>query len=334
MNGRALVFEGPGDVAVRSFEVEKPGPEDVLVETTVSAISPGTELLIYRGEVPEGMTVDTSIDSLDGDFSYPLEYGYAAVGTVRAVGEDVDGDWQDTRVFGFEPHRTHFTASPDVLVELPSWISTDVAALLPTVETATNLVLDCAPLVGERVIVFGAGPVGLATIRLLAQFPIELVVAEPISTRRELARTFGADAALEPAAARSYFDDCEPGGADLAIELSGRPATIDDAIDAIGYGGRLVIGSWYGTRRASIDLGSSFHRNDVTIRSSQVSRLAPERRGRWTNGRRLVHALEQLTSVEADSVISHRIPFENASEAYPLLENEAAAVIQVLLTYD
>lgn len=333
MQDEALSFEGPGDVCHKPVNTGSLEKSEVRVETNYSAISPGTEMLVYRGEVPEEMVVDTAIESLSGRFSYPLEYGYAAVGTVTALGQDVEESWLGKRVFGFEPHRTGFNATPEQLVPLPEWLSGEIATLIPTFETATNLVLDSAPLVGERVVVFGAGPIGLATISLLAEFPIDLIVAEPIETRRQLAKSVGADVAVTPRKAKTYFDQEEPVGADVAIEVSGEPSTLDDAIETIGYHGRIIVGSWYGTKRAPIDLGRSFHRDDITISASQVTTIAPDRRGRWNRDRRLETALSHLRRFDATAMISHRIAFEDAPRAYRLLD-EDDNVVQVILTYD
>lgn len=334
MTERALYFTGEQSVEHRPVEIGGPEPGELLVHTTVSAISPGTELLVYRRDVPSGMAVDESIDALDGEFSYPLRYGYAAVGTVEAVGTDVDEEWLGQRVFAFSPHQTKFTVSPEDVVVLPEDLSDGHGSLLPTVETAVNLLLDAEPTIGERVVVFGAGPIGLATTHLLAEFPTStLVVVEPIERRRELARSFGADVAVDPSAAPEYFADCDPPGADLALELSGRPEVLDDVIGAVGYGGRIVVGSWYGTKRAPIDLGGSFHRDDVTIRSSQVSQIAPERRGRWSTDRRLSTALDHLQELDADALISRRVRFERAPEAYRLLDRNGDEAVQVVLTY-
>ena len=335
MTEQALYFTGERSVEHRPIDIGGPDPGELLVQTTVSAISSGTELLVYRGNVPSGMCIDTSIDALEGDFSFPLRYGYAAVGTVQAVGTDVDDGWIGKRVFAFVPHQSQFTVPPEEVTVLPEDVSPEHGSLLPTVETATNLVLDAAPAIGERVVVFGAGPIGLTTTCLLASFPLsELVVVEPVERRRELARSFGADIAIDPSNATAYFDDCTPSGADLALEVTGRPEVLNDAIATVGYDGRIVVGSWYGTKRAPINLGQSFHRDDVTIQSSQVSRIAPERRGRWSTDRRLSTALDHLQELDADTLISRRIGFERAPEAYRLLDRDSDGTVQIVLTYD
>jgi 2-desacetyl-2-hydroxyethyl bacteriochlorophyllide A dehydrogenase len=333
MTDAALYFTGPETVEVRETTVGPPDADELLVDTRASAISAGTELLVYRDQTPADFPADEALDALDGDLSYPLRYGYAASGVVSAVGEDVDADWIDRRVFGFVPHQTSFRATPDSVVALPPETTPAAGALLPSVETATNILLDAAPRLGERVVVFGAGVIGLCVTRLLAAFPLEsLVVVDPLERRRALAAEFGADRTATPADLPDVADPAVD-GADLAIELSGQPSALDDAIDVVGYDARIVVGSWYGTKREPIDLGGRFHRDRIDIVSSQVSTITPELRGRWDRDRRMDAALDRLDRIPADELITHRIPFERAPEAYELLDSTADAALQVILEY-
>ncbi|WP_280586429.1 zinc-binding alcohol dehydrogenase [Halorubrum sp. Boch-26] len=347
MTDAALYFTDSETVEVRETAVGPPDADELLVETRASAISAGTELLVYRDQTPVDFPADETLDALDGDLSYPLRYGYAASGVVREVGDDVDPEWVGRSVFGFVPHQTRFRATPDSVVALPPGTTPAAGSLLPSVETATNLVLDAAPRLGERVVVFGAGVIGLCVTRLLAAFPLEsLVVVDPIERRRALAADLGADRTTMPAAlgdadpavdGAANADPANPDpavdDADLAIELSGQPSALDDAIDVVGYDARIVVGSWYGTKREPIDLGGRFHRDRIDIVSSQVSTISPELRGRWDRDRRMDAALDRLDWIPADDLITHRIPFERASEAYELLDAEPDAAVQVILEY-
>ncbi|WP_418282930.1 zinc-dependent alcohol dehydrogenase [Halorubrum sp. DTA98] len=329
MNDAALYFTAPETVEIRSVTVGSPDESELLVDTRVSAISAGTEMLVYRDETPSGLPADETIDGLGEEFSYPIRYGYAASGVVSDVGADVDPDWLGRTVFSFAPHQTRFRADPDDVVPLSEETSPETGALVPSVETATNVVLDAAPRIGERVVVLGAGVIGLCVTRLLASFPLaELVAVDPIGRRRGLALEMGADRATTPEEVVETVDD-----ADLVIELSGRPAALNDAIDVVGYDARIVVGSWYGTKREPIDLGGRFHRDRIDIVSTQVSTISPELRGRWSRERRLDTALNWVNRIDVDELITHRVPFERAAEAYDLLDSEPEAAVQVVLEY-
>jgi threonine dehydrogenase-like Zn-dependent dehydrogenase len=119
----------------------------------------------------------------------------------------------------------------------------------------------------------------------------------------------------------------------LVYELTGSPAALDDAIALTGAEGRIVVGSWYGTKRAAVDLGSHFHRGRLRLISSQVSRLAPGLSGRWTKSRRMGFAVELLARLRPSRLITHRFPFEQAAEAYELLDKRPEETGQVLLEY-
>lgn len=335
MKRRSVYFTGPGEVAVVKEAIPTPAPGEALVETTVSAISPGTEMLFYRGELPPGVAVDTSIASLSGGLVYPLKYGYACVGRVIGLGAGVSGEWNERLVFAFHPHESHFCVPVASLLPVPLGIEAERAALLPNAETAVNLVMDGGPLVGERVVVFGLGVVGLLTTALLAQFPLAaLYTVDPIAPRRGVAASLGATETFDPTETESLATAlAESNGADLIFELSGQPAALDQAVQMAGFGARVIVGSWYGNKRASLDLGEHFHRNRLQIVSSQVSTVAPHLTGRWTKARRMQSAWRFLADLPIERLITQRFSVEEAAAAYQLIDRQPGQTVQVILQY-
>ncbi|WP_138006526.1 zinc-dependent alcohol dehydrogenase [Halalkalirubrum salinum] len=336
---RSLFFTGPRSVSIRERSAIDLAADELLVDTEYSAISPGTELLVYRGEAPDEMAADTKIDSLSGSLSYPLQYGYAAVGSVRETGSAVSDRWLGETVFGFNPHETHFSTEPDAVVAIPDAIDPAHATLLPTIETAISLVHDGAPILGERVVVFGQGPIGLALTAVLAGFPLErLVTVEPLEQRRAISIEMGADSSVHPDSLADAIDpptgDADPSGADLVFEISGNPEALDDAVGVTGYDGRVVLGSWYGTKPVELNLGGRFHRSRIEVISSQVSTFDPSLRGRWTRDRRYDAAWEQLRSIDADQLLTDRVPFLHAERAYERLNSTPEQCVCALLEYD
>jgi 2-desacetyl-2-hydroxyethyl bacteriochlorophyllide A dehydrogenase len=325
MKSRALFFTGPRSTEVRSIELPGPRENEALVATEVSAISAGTELLVYRGQLAPGTILDPTLPSLGEGFHYPLRYGYASVGRVIARGPAAPADLEGRRVFAFEPHGSHFLVPADRLLPLPETLSSEAASLLPTAETALSLVQDARPIAGERVLVVGQGVVGLLTTALLARFPLSrLVTVDRLPARRGLSRKLGAAASVAP-------EELSERDFDLSLEISGAPEALDLAIAATGTEGRVVVGSWYGEKRAEIDLGTHFHRSRLTLSSSQVSRIGAPLAGRWSKSRRLEAALEILAVLPAQDLVSHRFDLERAAEAYRLLDEEPGACVQVIL---
>jgi 2-desacetyl-2-hydroxyethyl bacteriochlorophyllide A dehydrogenase len=326
---RALYFDAPRRVTVREEPLGSPAAGEVLVETLVSAISPGTEMLVYRGQVPAGMPLDATVPALSGSFAFPLKYGYAAVGRVVELGERADRDWLGRLVLSFHPHQSHFVASPSELIPLPDGLSPEEAAFLPNMETAVNFLMDGQPVVGERVAVFGQGVVGLLTTALLARIPLsDLATVDRYPLRRRKSLELGARSSLDPETAGAL-----EASADLTYELSGSPAALEQAIAATGFAGRLVVGSWYGDQRVPLSLGGAFHRSRIQLVSSQVSTIAPKWSARWSKARRLEVAWRLLAEVKPAGLITHRFPFDAAAEAYELLDRRPGEAIQVLLSY-
>jgi 2-desacetyl-2-hydroxyethyl bacteriochlorophyllide A dehydrogenase len=328
MPRQSLWFSAPRTVELREEPLPRPAAGQVLVQTVYSAISPGTELLIYRGEAPTELAADETISALGGALTFPLKYGYSAVGRIIALGPNVEPSWQDRFVFAFNPHESLFAASTTGLIPLPPDLDPVDAVSLPNMETAVNFLHDGAPLVGERVAVFGQGIVGLLTTTLLSRIPLaSLVTLDRYPLRRELSLKAGAHTSLDSQVSAPLHEF------DLCYELSGSPAALGQAIAATGFNGRIVIGSWYGTKRANLDLGGRFHRSRIRLISSQVSTLAPELSGRWTKARRLQTALQLLAEIRPSRFITHRIPFADAAKAYELLDQTPEDAVQVVLTY-
>jgi 2-desacetyl-2-hydroxyethyl bacteriochlorophyllide A dehydrogenase len=341
MKSQSLWFEGKEKVVIREEDLVDPGPGEVQVQTIASAISSGTELLFYRGELPDGVAVDTTLEGYPPVLSYPIRYGYACAGLILRAGRGVDSRLEGRLVFAFAPHASSFVAAADRVVPAPEGIAAEDAAFLATMETAVTLVLDGAPRLGDRVSIFGVGMVGLATTALLARFPLSRLSAYDLfALRRNAAASLGALAAdprLEPPARMTE---------DIVFELSGSPGTLGSAISACAYSGLVVVGSWYGAApppggeaagdRAPMDslaVNTAFHRNRIRLVTSQVSTIDPSLSGRWSRQRRFEVAWEAIRAVVPSRWVTHRIPLVRAAEAYALLLRSPQETIQILLTY-
>jgi 2-desacetyl-2-hydroxyethyl bacteriochlorophyllide A dehydrogenase len=341
MQRQALYFTAPRQVALKGETIPDPAFGQVLVKTIISAISPGTELLIYRGLAPADLARDETIPALAGDLSFPLKYGYGTVGQVIELGRGVAPEWEGRLIFAFHPHESHFLATPDELLRLPENLTPEEAVFFPNMETAVTFLLDGQPLVGEQVAVFGQGIVGLLLTALLSSFPLSsLVTLDLYPRRRLLSETLGAHATLDPSApdtparlAAALQGTGPFPGADLCYEISGNPAALDQAIAATGFSGRVVIGSWYGLQRSDLNLGGRFHRSRVRLIGSQVSSIAPEHTGRWNNTRRYHATWQMLAQVQPARFITHRFPLHQAGQAYELIDRHPEEAIQVILTY-
>jgi threonine dehydrogenase-like Zn-dependent dehydrogenase len=221
-------------------------------------------------------------------------------------------------------------------VRLPDDLDPQRGAFVANLETALNVVHDTPLRLGETALVLGGGVVGLLVARLLKLSGAGAVlVVDPLQGRRELAPSMGADGAFGPEDVNGRVMEVTGGrGADVAVEASGSGAGLQAAIGAVATEGTVVVASWYGTRPVTLELGGHFHRGRVRLRSSQVGRLNPELEPRWDRERRTQTVLGFLKRLDLGDLISHRIPFDRAPEAYRLLDERPEEAVQVVFTYE
>jgi 2-desacetyl-2-hydroxyethyl bacteriochlorophyllide A dehydrogenase len=341
MKRKSLVYSSPGKVKIIDENVYPPREGEIQVKTKYSAISPGTEMLVYRGQIPNQVALDSTIPAFSRPFEYPIKYGYTCSGEVVKIGPGVSETWLGQRVFSFNPHESLFTTSPSNLVRIPPEISDLDSIFLPNMETAVNFVHDAKPLIGETAVVMGTGIVGLLTTALLSKFPLKaLLTADRFPKRREAAEKAGSNFAFDPAVEdilHTTIEYCKSQGihdkADLVIECSGNPDGLNLAIGLAGFCGRVIVGSWYGTKPAILDLGGTYHRSRINLKSSQVSTIDPELLGRWNKVRRFDLAWKMIEMIKPSQWITHKFGFCDCEKAFELLDKNPEETIQVIFDY-
>jgi threonine dehydrogenase-like Zn-dependent dehydrogenase len=293
----ALWHIAPGVSEIRPAML---GTGDALVRMTHSALSRGTERLVRTGRVPASQQIAMRGPAQEGEFPFPVKYGYCAVGVVEEGPPDLIG----RHVFALHPHQTHFRADPATLLVLPPGLPPARATLIANMETALNAVWDARLGPGDRVAVIGAGAVGCLVARLAARHPgVQVWLMDTIAARAaiasELAVTF-----LE------VGRDQPPSGLDLAFECSATPGGMAMGLTMLGTEGTLVSLGWHGAGETAVPLGGAFHSRRLRIVSSQVGRLPPDRAPRWDYRRRLEVAARLLAEDPAlDALIGGVTPF-------------------------
>mmetsp|Transcript_46434 Transcript_46434/g.145308 ORF Transcript_46434/g.145308 Transcript_46434/m.145308 type:complete len:190 (-) Transcript_46434:35-604(-) len=175
------------------------------------------------------------------------------------------------------------------------------------------------------------GLIGLLVAAILAdgggRGGAKVIAVDPLADRRHLARCLGVTSAAAPAELarelRGLSDgDNSDGALDISVEVSGHPSGLQGALDATGYGGTVVLGSWYGGEPLKgLRLGMAFHRSHLDIRVSQVSTIAPKLRGRWSKDRRFHEAWETLRRLRPALALGARVMnLARAQEAFALLD--------------
>lgn len=297
MTATAFWITAPGQGALRDEPLPPLGDGDVEVRSLYSAISRGTEALVWRGGVPVSEYQRMRAPFQAGDFPAPVKYGYCSVGEVTAGPAALLG----RQVFCLHPHQTRYRVPAVAVHPLPAAVPAGRAVLAANLETAINGLWDAPPRLGERIAVVGAGAVGCLVAWLAARIPgcqVELIDINP--RRAAIATALGVAFAM-PEAARP--------DADLVVHASGAPAGLVTALGLAGCEATVLELSWYGDQPVTLPLGAAFHQRRLTLRSSQVGTLPADRRARWDYRRRMALALALLTDPALDALITDEASF-------------------------
>ncbi len=235
-------------VEVREVAIPTPGRDEVQIGTMFSGISAGTEMNVYRGRAPQWeLRRDPSTKlfarAAVPEWSYPLPYGYANVGRVLAVGDDVSSPSVGDVVFSYTPHQSVVVVAAVGTIPVPKGIDPKHGVLNANLNTALNGVLDARPSLGDVVVISGLGVIGLLVTQLARRAGAGLVVGvDRIDSRRALAMGSGAHIVIDPGerVAEQVRALTNNRGADVVIEVSGAPAALNEAIRTVGFGGRVV----------------------------------------------------------------------------------------------
>ncbi len=129
----------------------------------------------------------------DGDFPFPVKYGYMAVGIAET------GSLAGRLCVALAPHQDRQALPEDALHPVPDGIPARRAVLAPNMETALTIVWDSGAAPGDRIAVIGAGVIGLLTAHLFARMPAaEVVVADVDPARASVAASLGLRSSIRP----------------------------------------------------------------------------------------------------------------------------------------
>lgn len=315
----ALTYVAPGHAELRPISLPPMADGMVEIETRFSAISRGTERLVFNGQIPESEYGCMRAPFQSGDFPFPVVYGYAAVGTVCAGDEDLRG----RPVFALSPHQTRARLPRDAVTLLPEALPPRRATLAANTETALNVIWDAGIGPGDRLAIVGGGVLGLLIAAIAAGIPGAVVTVVDTNTHRAVpAAALGANFAAPPDA---------PPDQDFVIHTSASEAGLATALRLAGFEATVVEASWFGTTQPHVPLGNAFHSRRLTLKASQVGEVPPGRRARWTRKRRLEMALKLLSDPKFDCLITNAVPFDDLPDHLSeLFRNDSADLATVV----
>ena len=317
---QALFYTAPGVAELREVALAPLAPGQVEVRTLYSAISRGSERLVSAGVVPPGEYARMRAPHQEGDFPFPVKYGYAAVGVVEAGPDALVG----RHVFSLYPHQSRFRVPADAVVPLPGGVPAARAVLAANAETALNAIWDAELNSGERVLVLGAGLLGCLIAAFLSRIHQHVDITDKLAEPAAHVTDFPVNYVSSEALGADY---------DLVFHTTASAAGLQSAIDALAFEGRVIELSWFGDRPVPLMLGGAFHSRRLTIRSSQVGHVAPSRRETTSHRDRLAEALALLTDPRLDRLITGEVAFADLGREIPRLLAPDAPGIATRIRY-
>jgi 2-desacetyl-2-hydroxyethyl bacteriochlorophyllide A dehydrogenase len=345
--GKVVVFNAPRTVGFETYENRPLEPHEVRLRTLYSGISAGTELTAYRGSNPylhkqwdPARKLFTPAEQ--PSLSYPVSgWGYEEVGEVIELGSGVHDVAIGDVIYGTWGHRTHHIVEEEYARQRVQANSLDaIFGIFSQIGSiALNGVHDARIRIGETVVVFGMGTLGQIAGQLARRSGGYVVGVDRFEKRLRVALESGAaDVVLnaeEGEVAERIRAMTENRGADVAIEVTGSSAALNQAVRSVAYSAKVVALGFFQGEATGLFLGEEFHHNRVNIVGSQIFGTDPELTYRW-NRLRLVQTFMRLQTdgvVDLRPIISHVIPFEEAGEAFRILDEEPESALQVVLDF-
>jgi hypothetical protein len=314
---QSLWHESPNRPALRPADLPPLGPGEALVRTLFSGISRGTERLVLQGRVPASEHDRMRAPMQEGAFPFPVKYGYCAVGVV----EEGPAELLGRTVFCLHPHQDRFVAPTAMLAPVPEGVPARRATLAANMETALNALWDAGAGPADRIAVIGGGVLGLLVAHLAAKLPgAEVTLHDTDPARAAIAARLGIGFGRTQNCDAVFHASASAAGLAAAIEAAGTEATITEL-------------SWYGDREINVPLGGAFHSQRLRITASQVGRISPSRRPRWTHARRLQAALGLLQDPRLDALVEHCIDFADAPALLPAILADGALGLAPVIRY-
>ncbi len=344
----ALVLHAVGDARFERVPRPEPGPGDVLVRVGFCGVC--------GSDIPRTF--------VKGTYHFPTICGHEFAGTVEACGEDVEGYAPGDRVVVFPllwcgrcascelgnyvqcsdydyygsrrdgAFAEYVAVPPRNLIPVPDGVSLEAASMTEPAAVALHALKRAGGgFVGESVVIFGAGPIGLICAQWARMMgAARVILFDLVPEKLAMAERLGFELAFDP----RRVDPLEKVGeltggygAEVCVEAAGVPITLNQAIAAARVGGRVVI------------LGNPSA--DVTIPAaliSQAMRRELDVLGTWNSSFsaqgnnddwRAVLAAVASGAVDLDGLVTHRVPLDKALDALVMMRDQSEFFAKVLI---
>ena len=274
---------------------------DTIIAAQYSLISMGTERLVANGNVPVSLYKTMAVPYMQGDFNFPIKYGYSLVGkviesTVLPIGQ---------LIHVMHPHQDICSIHSNSTCNIPTTIPAKRAVLVANMETVINAVWDAALLQKSIVLIAGYGTIGAMLARVCKQhYDCIVHVLEQDEDKKNVIIAHG----YLLAKADEMFD--------VAFNCSADEIALQYCIDNVKAEATVIELSWYGTKKISISLGGSFHSMRKKIVASQVAAIPLLQQKDWDFLKRKTFAFELLQDDFFDLLLTNEIIFGQSMDFF------------------
>jgi threonine dehydrogenase-like Zn-dependent dehydrogenase len=318
----AFWITSPGHGEILEQALPEPGPGELRIRTRYSAVSRGTESLIFEGRVPRTEFARMRAPFQEGEFPSPVKYGYINVGVV----ESGPASLRDREVFTLFPHQTRFNIRTDAAHVLPRGLPGERAVLAANLETALNAIWDAQLTPASKLTVIGAGALGCLCAWLAqSEFGADVELIDINEDRASIAAHLGV-AFATPARARADIP--------VIIHTSATEEGLQTALDLAGFEATILELSWFGNERPRVALGEAFHSRRLTLKASQVGHVAAPMRGHASRSSRLQTALRLLRDPTPEILIDSQCKFSELPSVLAAFASGSQSAICHRVHYD
>lgn len=329
-----ILVTGAREAGLQKLELpDQPAAGQLLIDSEVTVISPGTELSVYTGRDPQVH---------GGWCAWPWKAGYGNVGIVRAVGAGVQSARPGQRVFTFGPHASSFLyAGADMVAPVPDGLDPVLAVASRMAGVACTSVVLADTACSPWVVVFGLGMVGNLAAQAFRILGCRVIAVDPNPARRALAERCGLATTLAGDGDVVAQLRAMTGGAGprIAVDATGLSAVIVNAVAACASCGEVIL---LGTPRTACPgdltpLLADIHYRYITLRGALEWNLphmpTPGNRHSLYAKQLMIFDWMQRGEMRLQPLVSHVLPAARVRDGYEGLLADPASYTGVVLDW-
>jgi 2-desacetyl-2-hydroxyethyl bacteriochlorophyllide A dehydrogenase len=328
-----VLFESPCNAKIAETEIPEPDENQVLLRTSRSLISPGTELAYFEGK---------HTDVTTGKTKFPKTApGYSAICIIEKAGKNIKDFKEGDRVLALSGHAGRSVTSAENLTPVPDGLDSESAVCGILGSIALHGLREANIQFGANVLITGLGIIGQIALRMARLCPARNIIAADMhQIRLDAAGDGGADhrVNLSSSSLKDAVDEITSGrGCETVIEASGSTKAIAAALKCAANRGKIVIlGCPHGP--AELELYMELQKRELSMVGSYQPNCPRTETGYtpWTQRKNRALTLEYLSRGRLDfsRIITHKMTWTRAPELYTLLSMHKDQAIGAVIDWD